>query len=343
MASLNFRTEKLNFKNFYSKNQTVLDNARLMFSTLISSLLSAEKNISLYSISSRLKSRDEAVRKFTRKYQESLENEKIPYEIKDHITDLVGLRIVLLYESDIQVVGDILKSEFDVIEVTNKTRILESKGDAFGYKGLHLDLKLSANRAAMREYAPYASLRFEVQIRTIIQDAWSVLDHKIKYKKAIPKYLERRINSLAALFEIADREFLNIHEDTQAEEAKAHQHQNGDENINAFTFSQIIKDKLSGFANDESRIGEFVDFLLSYGDLSYNQLVEYIDRYHDLVYGFFNQIKKMIKKNYQMDVMSFLFFVLYAADRKKYKDIIHGMAEGEFLEYLNSAGKGGTV
>jgi hypothetical protein len=43
MASLNFRTEKLNFKNFYSKNQTVLDNARLMFSTLISSLLSAEK------------------------------------------------------------------------------------------------------------------------------------------------------------------------------------------------------------------------------------------------------------------------------------------------------------
>jgi putative GTP pyrophosphokinase len=44
-------------------------------------------------------------------------------------------------------------------------------------------------------------------MRTIIQDSWSVLDHKIKYKKAIPGQLKRRINVLSALFELADREF----------------------------------------------------------------------------------------------------------------------------------------
>jgi hypothetical protein len=49
-----------------------------------------------------------------------------------------------------------------------------------------------------------------VQIRSLIQDAWSVLDHKIKYKKSIPNDLKRRINVLSALFELADREFKEI-------------------------------------------------------------------------------------------------------------------------------------
>jgi putative GTP pyrophosphokinase len=44
----------------------------------------------------------------------------------------------------------------------------------------------------------------------LIQDAWSVLDHKIKYKKSIPVDLKRRINVLSALFELADREFKEI-------------------------------------------------------------------------------------------------------------------------------------
>jgi hypothetical protein len=44
----------------------------------------------------------------------------------------------------------------------------------------------------------------------LVQDAWSVLDHKIKYKKSIPVDLKRRINVLSALFELADREFREI-------------------------------------------------------------------------------------------------------------------------------------
>ncbi|MEO5323046.1 hypothetical protein PV773_06955 [Mesorhizobium sp. CC13] len=66
----------------------------------------------------------------------------------------------------------------------------------------------------MKEYAAYADFPFELQIRTVVQDSWSVLDHKIKYKKSIPIELKRRINTLAALFELADREFREIREGT---------------------------------------------------------------------------------------------------------------------------------
>ena len=62
----------------------------------------------------------------------------------------------------------------------------------------------------MVEAEKFKNIRIELQIRTVIQDAWSILDHKIKYKNSIPQKLKRRINRLSALFEIADEEFLNI-------------------------------------------------------------------------------------------------------------------------------------
>lgn len=94
-----------------------------------------------------------------------------------------------------------------LLEESDKTQQLEEEG-AFGYKGLHLDLKLLPNRQELPEYRRFRDLRFEVQLRTIVQDAWSALDHKIKYKKNIPHVLKRRINRLAAIFELADQEFL---------------------------------------------------------------------------------------------------------------------------------------
>jgi putative GTP pyrophosphokinase len=121
-----------------------------------------------------------------------------------------------------------LKSHFDVIEVTDKISAIESTEDSFGYKGLHMDLRLKKNRLELPEYAVCALFRFEIQIKTIIQDSWSALDHKIKYKKKIPNHLKRRINVLSALFELADREFRQIRDSTLDEIQKAH-----DENADA--------------------------------------------------------------------------------------------------------------
>ena len=41
-------------------------------------------------------------KKFSRKYQSDLEEKKKPYEIQNHISDIVGLRIVCLYEKDVE-------------------------------------------------------------------------------------------------------------------------------------------------------------------------------------------------------------------------------------------------
>ena len=84
-------------------------------------------------------------------------------------------------------------------------REIEETESEFGYKGLHLDLKLDDERKILPEYVGFGDQQFEVQIRTIVQDAWSEVDHKLKYKKEIPSDIKRRIYRLAALFELADQ------------------------------------------------------------------------------------------------------------------------------------------
>ncbi len=210
MSSTDFEKEKKNFREYYSDNLHLLEGAAKLFESLISSLTAESKDLEAPVVISRVKDREESIKKFALKYQTNLEAEEKDYEIKDHITDLIGLRLTCYYETDIPKIVEILRDNFTVIDETDKSAEIESKENVFGYKGHHLDLKINEQRSGLPEYKIYKDLRFEVQIRSTIQDAWSVLDHKIKYKKSIPQSLRRQINALAALFEIADREFTNI-------------------------------------------------------------------------------------------------------------------------------------
>lgn len=215
VASLDFDKEKNIFREYHTDNLRMLEGAAKLFESLVGSLTSNVDGLESPTVSSRLKDREECIKKFARKYQTQLETNKTPYEIRGHITDLIGLRIVCYYETDIAKVVQILRDNFSVIDETDKSAELESQENVFGYKGHHLDLRINDDRADLPEYRRYRDLRFEVQVRSTIQDAWSVLDHKIKYKKSIPHSLRRQINALAALFEIADREFTNIKDLTE--------------------------------------------------------------------------------------------------------------------------------
>lgn len=221
MPSLDFKLEKKLFRQFYDQHLESLEEAKETFAALARSLLKQVPGLQLSKIEARIKDREECIRKFQGKYLLPLESAQQPYAIQEHVTDLIGLRIVCLYEDEVHRIKKVLSEHFEVMDTTDKSASLESTEGEFGYKGLHLDLRLGATRRSLPEYAAYADWRVEVQIRTIIQDSWSVLDHQIKYKKSIPGSLKRRINTLAALFELADREFREIRDATAQELAEA--------------------------------------------------------------------------------------------------------------------------
>jgi ppGpp synthetase/RelA/SpoT-type nucleotidyltranferase len=210
MASLDFEQEKIAFRKYYDSNRKDFADAKNAFIRIIGSLIKRSDVGEVTKIEGRVKDREECIRKFHRKYQSKLEADEQPYEIKDFITDLIGIRIVCLYDDQIAVLSGLLQQHFSIIEVTDKISAVESTEDSFGYKGLHMDLALADEMAAQPKYLPYRDFSFEIQIRSLVQDAWSVLDHKIKYKKSIPLDLKRRINVLSALFELVDREFREI-------------------------------------------------------------------------------------------------------------------------------------
>lgn len=286
MPSLDFETEKATFTDYYDNHWDVLEGATGSFVTLIRSLLVAGGHAPA-KIERRIKDREECIKKFTRKYRSGLEASTTPYTIKDHITDLIGLRIICLYEDEVQPISDLICEHFAVLGVTDKIALVEGTEDSFGYKGLHLDLKLNDGRSHLPEYALYAAQPFELQIRTVVQDSWSVLDHNIKYKKSIPNSLKRRINTLAALFELADREFRQVRDATIAEIAKAAEEEGevapvpaqpgaGEEveagqyaPLNAFRFLRITKHFFPDFEFEAHKVDGFTaDILKEKSDIS---------------------------------------------------------------------------
>lgn len=281
MSSLDFDTEKSQFRDFYDANRQRLEDAKDSFITLVNALTNHAGTMSISKIEGRVKDKEECIKKFNLKYRTSLEKASEPYAIRDHITDLIGLRIVCLYEDDIEKIRTCLTGHFDLIDITDKISQIENTEGSFGYKGLHLDLKLNEDRKKLPEYVVYSEFRFEIQIRTIIQDSWSVLDHKIKYKKSIPTRLKRRINTLAALFELADREFREIRdatfeeiekeqisEQTLTEETEASQASKEHENhhyigLNAFSFLKIAQHFFNGFQFESHKVDGFTQEIIS--------------------------------------------------------------------------------
>ena len=277
MPSLDFEKEKLVFRIFHDTNRKLFEEAKNAYISIIKALIKQSDIGEVTKIEGRVKDKFECIKKFHRKYQSRLETDGQAYEIRDYLSDLIGIRIVCLYEDQIAAVAELLQQHFKTIDVTDKISEVEGTEDSFGYKGLHMDLSLNDEMATVPKYQPFTQLSFEVQIRSLIQDAWSVLDHKIKYKKSIPNDLKRRINLLSALFELADREFKEIRNatdelllqatvvpigetvDDNREEAEPVA---SDKAINAFNFLRVARHFFLEFEFEDYKVDGFVQDIL---------------------------------------------------------------------------------
>jgi len=161
------------------------------------------------------------------------------------ITDFAGVRVVCLYLADIPLIEEIINSEFEVIEKVDK---LNDKGaDRFGYGALHFIVKLGEGASGAR-YDDLKDLVCEIQVRTVLQDAWAIIDHHLVYKNEsnVPTPLQRKLNGLAGLFETADDQFDRIRAErinyiTEVRESKNDPNQFLNNEINVDTFNEYLK------------------------------------------------------------------------------------------------------
>ncbi|GAB5404291.1 MAG: GTP pyrophosphokinase family protein [Aureliella sp.] len=128
------------------------------------------------------------------------------------LTDLAGNRVILYYQEDVDKVCDILRAEFAVDEPSSGKTSSQLTPDQFGYNSVHLIVGLGKKRRHLPEWHPFTELLAEIQVRTVLQHAWSAVSHSMQYKREsdIPTALRRRLNRLSGLFELADDEFSAI-------------------------------------------------------------------------------------------------------------------------------------
>ena len=154
-------------------------------------------DIKIYSIQSRIKKVDSFLDKSRRK------DCKNPIE---EIQDIVGLRIVCLFLSDISRISEIIRESFDSIAEDNK--IYDGEDTLFGYLSTHFTVVLKGDCSGPR-YQALKDEPFEIQIRTLTMDAWANVSHYLDYKSEvdIPKELKRDFYALSGLFYVADTHF----------------------------------------------------------------------------------------------------------------------------------------
>jgi putative GTP pyrophosphokinase len=113
----------------------------------------------------------------------------------DELPDLVGLRVTLYYSDDIFPVEDILSSEFDVHPEHSSNKQQELSPNELGYLSVHHVVSLKPPRTDLSEWKPYASMKAEIQIRTVLQHAWASVSHALQYKHEsdIPSQLKRKL------------------------------------------------------------------------------------------------------------------------------------------------------
>lgn len=137
----------------------------------------------VHSLSYRVKDEEHLVEKIIRKNPDYLEKgdslSKSNYE--KYITDLMGIRILLLFKSDwISVHSYLMEKYADVLNEPPFAYI--RKGD---------DDRLYKGKIEIKEDKPYRSVHYvlrtsnglgiEIQVRTLYEEAWSEIDHKLRY------------------------------------------------------------------------------------------------------------------------------------------------------------------
>jgi len=194
---LDFETKSAQFNNFSEKMHI-----------LLKELLDQNK-ITYHSIAKRVKDKESLIKKIRNKKK---------YQNLDEITDIVGCRIITYFEDDVEKIVKIIGNAFKIDEQnsTDKKKILDP--EKFGYLSYHIVCSINSDRAELVEYKKYKNIKFEIQIRTILQHAWAEIEHDIGYKSNIevPRDFRRKFSRIAGMLEIADDEFSRLKNDINA-------------------------------------------------------------------------------------------------------------------------------
>ena len=153
-------------------------------------------------IKSRIKTPASIVNKLKKNgYETSVEN------MVKYVNDIAGIRIICSFTSDIYLIADMITKQSDLKVVSVKDYITHPK--VSGYQSYHILVTVPIHLTQ-----GIVDTIVEIQIRTIAQDFWASLEHKIYYKFEgdAPEYISRDLRECAEMVSTLDEKMLSLNE-----------------------------------------------------------------------------------------------------------------------------------
>lgn len=141
---------------------------------------------------------------------EKIERKGVELTSITELSDLIGIRVILLFKKDLDSVRDIVAKNFELISSEDTgERLSESE---FGYQSHHYIVKIPENWLSVPTLAGFGVFSLELQVRTMAQHIWAAASHKLQYKQesGVPHPIRRTINRVSALLETVDFELQRV-------------------------------------------------------------------------------------------------------------------------------------
>ena len=238
------------------------------------------------------------------------------------MTDILGVRIICYFNDQVDQIADLVRNAFvvDPKNSVDKRKLLDPT--AFGYLSLHFICSLPHDNGYPEELC---DLKFEIQIRTVLQHTWAEIEHDLGYKTefGIPREMRRHFSRVAGLLEVADDAFLRIRTEIQAYDKEVREKITDDKaddmtldlvSLRAYlelskTMQSLISEiaALSGSAVIETSPEQYIQYLEFFGVRTLGELNAFVhDGYADAV-----AFAKRSLGNIQLDEVSSIIGLYY--------------------------------
>lgn len=196
------KKDRKSIEDWYDKNEYKHTNLLKKAQRIIEELIKME-GIQINSINGRVKEKYSFCEKALKdKYDDPL----------NQIKDILGIRVITYVSSDIKRISKLVEREFEVDSDNSIDKGKQLGTDKVGYKSVHYVVKLNDARINLAEYKDFKDVYIEIQIRTLLQHAWSEIEHDRNYKFSgvLPEDIKRKFSLLAGTLELVDMHFEEI-------------------------------------------------------------------------------------------------------------------------------------
>lgn len=248
-----------------------------------------QHGVVVHTIDHRVKTEQSARRK--------IESSEGTYEGYSGLNDLLGLRITCYFSDAVERVAEIIDKEFQFDPAKSIDKGAQLGVKEFGYRSIHRVAWMREDRANLAEYIRFKPLRFEVQIRTVLQHAWAEIEHDLGYKQeTIPEPMSRRFSMLAGVLELVDYEFESLRKELEKYEEsadKAAQAQTPNMALDVATLVSMIKHDATMKSLDR-QVAEAVGRKLGPGEPNPRYMEQIIVRCRDIGMHSISDVRRAI-------------------------------------------------